>query len=193
MKYFYIVLFFLYSTVCIAQNEIVSNESSSAYFKNNDISDYSLKDDSLKRVRIFLSSVIKHDEKKQSMKQILALYAKLPKAKLDYKLGKYMAPVGAVTTIGGGSLVYSALKGKQGSALVKGKTYDYKIRSLPKLLVGLGLFAGGLCLIEFSNELINTSVEIYNYKNNPKKRIGFVQKGEVGLTPMGNIGFIMKF
>ena len=35
MKYFYIVLFFLYSTVCIAQNEIVSNESSLAYFKNN--------------------------------------------------------------------------------------------------------------------------------------------------------------
>lgn len=77
-------------------------------------------------------------------------------------MGGYLKPLGALVSVGGIGLSYIAIKGKPASVVVEGKTYDYSIRSLPKLLAGLGGFVGGICLMEFGHELQESAVDVYN-------------------------------
>lgn len=109
-----------------------------------------------------------------------------------YRFGGYLKPLGVVTSMGGIALSYLALKGKSASAVVEGKTYNYTIRSMPQLILGLSGFVGGICLMEFGHELQATSIDIYN-ANLHKPKVTFFKKASFGITPQGNIGLSAHF
>jgi hypothetical protein len=68
--------------------------------------------------------------------------------------------------IGGGIyLGYDAIKGTPKTFTdVDGKVYPYTIRPIFQLLGGIGVFATGVCLFEFSNEFSEKSVHLYHKK-----------------------------
>lgn len=147
--------------------------------------------DTLTFRRVFLNTRVYQNGTWLSNTKVRALYKDTWQPKIKFNWGTYMKPAGPVVALGGFYLAYDAIKGVPASATIDGKTYDYTIRSLPKLLVGLSLIVGGGCIIESSNELIQHSVEIYNRGENTKKTSS-IQKIDFGLTPSNQIGFVMK-
>lgn len=147
--------------------------------------------DTLTYKRVFLNTRVYQNGTLLSSTQVKDLYKNTTQSKIKFNWGTYMKPVGPVVVLGGVYLAYDAIKGVPASATIDGKTYDYTIRSLPKLLVGLSLIVGGGCIIESSNELIQHSVEIYNQSIHGK-RTSSIQKIDFGLTPSNQIGFVMK-
>lgn len=147
--------------------------------------------DTLTFRRVFLNTRVYQNGTWLSNAKVKALYKYTWQPKIKFNWGTYMKPVGPVVVLAGVYLAYDAIKGVPASATVDGKTYDYTIRSLPKLLIGLGLVVGGGSMIESSNELIQHSVEIYNQSKKTKKTSA-IQKVDFGLTPSNQIGFMMK-
>lgn len=150
--------------------------------------------DTLTTKRVFLTTKIYRNGFKLSNKKILSLYEDTWQPKVKYKWGYYMNPVAPVVTIAGIGMAAVALKGQNASSIVKGSEVHYKIRSLPKLLVGIGIAAAGLCMIESSNELVKHSVDIYNAKlKNQKPLASFIQKVNFGITESNGVGLILRF
>jgi hypothetical protein len=151
--------------------------------------------DTLTTKRVFLTTKIYRNGFKLSHKKILGLYQDTWQPKVKYKWGYYMNPVAPVVTIAGVGLAAVALKGQNASAVVKGREVQYKIRSMPKLLIGIGIAAAGLCMIESSNELVQHSVDIYNakLKNNQKPLASFIQKVNFGITDSNGLGLTLRF
>lgn len=98
-----------------------------------------------------------------------------------------------VLAVGGLALGAVALKGTKttSSLTINDKTsdYTYTVRSKPKLAAGLVLLAGGLCLFEWSNDLLAKSARLYNW-DQVKKAGGL--KAQLGVTQDG-VGLVMKF
>lgn len=115
----------------------------------------------------------------------MSLYKDTWQPRVKYNWGHYMNPVGPVVAVAGIGLAIVALKGVDASTVVDGKRIDYKIRSLPKLLMGLGLTVGGICIIESSNELIEHSADIYNQKVKNSKKTSYIDHIKLGLTDNG--------
>lgn len=126
------------------------------------------------------------------LKTLKALFKDNAAAARKHRLGSYVKPLGALVSVGGLGLSYIAIKGKPASVVVEGKTYDYAIRSLPKLLAGIGGFVGGICLMEFGHELQGSAVDVYN-AGLGKKRVSLLKNASLGITPSGNIGLFAKF
>jgi hypothetical protein len=145
--------------------------------------------DSLYTKRVFLATHIYKDGIKLSNAKVTKLYKDTWQPQIKYKWSNILKPIGPVVALGGVGLAYVALKGVDATAIVDGKTVDYKIRSLPKLLIGLGLVVGGLSMVESSNELAQHSVDIYNSMLSPAKKVGYVDKIKFGLTESNAIGF----
>lgn len=129
------------------------------------------------------------DGLKLSNNKITMLYKDTWQPKIKYKWSNILKPIGPVVTIGGIGLTATALKGVNATTIIDGQTIDYKIRSLPKLLMGLGLVVGGLSMIESSNELAQHSVDIYNSMLKTTKKVGYVDKIKFGITQSNAIGF----
>ncbi len=151
---------------------------------------FSQKNDSLSAKRAFLVTHIYKDGLKLSNKNITALFKKTEQAKIKYKWSNILKPVGPVVAVGGFGIAYVALKGKDATATVDGKEVDYKVRSLPKLLMGLGLIVGGLSMIESSNELAQHSVDIYN--SSLSKKTSYINKIQFGFTDSSGLGFTIS-
>lgn len=150
--------------------------------------------DTLTTKRAFLTTKIYRNGFKLSHSRILSLYKDTWKPKVKYKWGFYMNPVAPVVTIAGVGLAAVGLKGHDASAVVNGKEVQYKIRSLPKLLIGLGVATVGICMIESSNELVQHSVDIYNAKlKNQKPNTSIIQKVNFGFTESSGIGLTLRF
>jgi hypothetical protein len=150
--------------------------------------------DSLTAKRVFITTKVYRNGFKLSHSKILSLYKDTWQPKVKYKWGFYMNPVAPVVTVAGVGLAAIALKGTDATAIVKGKEVQYKIRSLPKLLIGLGLAGAGLCMIESSNELVQHSVDIYNAKlKNQKPATSFIQKVDFGFTESNGVGLTVRF
>ncbi len=150
--------------------------------------------DTLTTKRVFLTTKIYRNGFKLSNKKILSLYNDTWQPKVKYKWGYYMNPVAPIVTIAGIGMAAIALKGQNASAIVKGSEVQYKIRSMPKLLVGIGIAAAGFCMIESSNELVQHSVDIYNAKLKSQKPLAsFIQKVNFGITESNGIGLILRF
>lgn len=96
------------------------------------------------------------------------------------------APIIAASGIALGAI---ALKGKAGTYETEDQTYHYIRRSKPQLAAGLVLLAGGLCLFEWSNDLLAKSVRLYNW-DQIRKAGGM--KAQVGVTSDG-VGLVVKF
>ncbi|MBA4852594.1 hypothetical protein [Emticicia sp. BO119] len=150
--------------------------------------------DTLTAKRVFITTKIYRNGFKLSHGKILSLYKDTWQPKVKYKWGYYMNPVAPVVTVAGIGLAVVALKGKDATAIVKGNEVQYKIRSLPKLLIGIGLAGAGLCMIESSNELVQHSVDIYNAKlKNQKPAISFIQQINFGFTESNGVGLTLRF
>jgi hypothetical protein len=147
--------------------------------------------DTLSYKRVFLTTHIYQNGLWISDKKVREIYKNTWQSKIKFRWASYMKPAGPVVAAGGIYLVYKAIKGVPASAVIEGKTYDYKIRSLPKLLIGLSLIIGGGCIVESSNELIQRSVIIYN-QIPKKKKVTMIDRIEWGITPSNQIGFVMK-
>ena len=147
------------------------------------------KSDSLYAKRVFLATYIYKDGAKLSNKKILQLFKNTPQSKIKYHWSSILKPIGPVVAVGGVGLAYIALKGKDATALVEGKAVDYKIRSLPKLLIGLGLVVGGLSMVESSNELTQNSVNLYNSSPKTQPKVSGIDNIKFGITQSNGIGF----
>lgn len=150
---------------------------------------FSQKIDSLFAKRIFLATHIYQNREKLSDKKISSIYKDTWQPKIKYKWSKVLKPIGPVVALAGIGVSYIALKGVDASTIVDGITVDYKIRSLPKLFMGLGLFAGGISIIESSNELAQHSVDIYNSMLIPKNNTSYIKSIKFGITESHAIGF----
>lgn len=153
---------------------------------------FAQKPDSLYAKRVFLATHIYKDGIKLSSGKITKIFSKTEQSKIKYKWSNILKPVGPVVAIGGVGLAYVALKGVDATAIVEGQEVDYKIRSLPKLLIGLSLVVGGLSMVESSNELAQHSVDIYNSKLNESKKTSYINKVQFGLTESNAVGFTIS-
>jgi hypothetical protein len=150
---------------------------------------FAQKRDSLYTKRVFLATYIYKDGIKLSNAKVSSIFIDTWQSDIKYKWSNILKPIGPVVAVGGVGLAYVALKGVDATAVIDGKTVDYKIRSLPKLLLGLGLVVGGLSMVESSNELAQHSVEIYNSMLNAKPKASHIDKIKFGLTESKAIGF----
>lgn len=145
--------------------------------------------DTLYAKRVFLATHIYKDEVKLSNGKLTKLFSNTEQSKIKYRWSTILKPIGPVVAIGGVGLAYIALKGVDATAIIDGEPVDYKIRSLPKLLIGLGLVVGGLSMVESSNELAQHAVDIYNAKLKANTKTSYINKIQFGLTQSNAIGF----
>jgi hypothetical protein len=77
---------------------------------------------------------------------------------------KILMPVGAGVTAAGLALTVQALIGKKQVRTLDQVQYTYYKRPVINLLAGVGLIAGGFCLMEWGNDKKNKSVHLFNMK-----------------------------
>jgi hypothetical protein len=130
-------------------------------------------EDSLFVKRKILHTEIYKNSLPLTNKRILELYKGNKQATTKFKWGNAMKPLGIPVAIGGIALATIAIRGEDRVTLIDGKEYPYIARSLPKLLIGLGIFVGGGCLIESSNELVANSARVYNGNLKSTKKISY--------------------
>jgi hypothetical protein len=153
--------------------------------------------DSLTTKRKVLSTSIYRDGTKLSSAAVRALYQDNKKARTNYLSGQILMPLGPVISTTGIALGYVAIKGKSASANIhynqKDITVRYVIRNRTKLAAGLGLFVGGIVLLEFSNEFTVRSTRRFN--STPKDLPSAARKPSFhfGITPSGNLGVFARF
>lgn len=149
--------------------------------------------------RHFLTTSIYKDGRTLSRSEIVGNYQTTPESISKYRWGTAIIPVGTVIAVAGIAFGYIAVKGEPATEMVRGirtpadsnppdVQVNYTKRSVPAILAGLGLFAGGMCLLELSNELIGKSAYVYNAKLKDSKKVSFIYKARLGITPSGNLG-----
>lgn len=95
--------------------------------------------------------------------------------------------------VGGGIyLVYDAIKGTPMLAYIDGVAYPYSVRPIKNVIAGLGIFAIGICLFEYSHEFKAKSVELYNNKLKGSKRAQNI-KLDFGIIEDNRLGIRAKF
>ncbi len=149
--------------------------------------------DTLQSKRGLLSTAVYQGEVKLRPKSVLTLYQEDAVARRRYKTGRALLPVGPLVSLAGIGLTAIALKGTPdtGVARVDGQRIDVEFisRSRVKLAAGLGLFLGGIVLVEAANELIGNSVIRFN--NNLKNKQAATLN--LGITPSGGVGMYVRF
>jgi len=153
---------------------------------------YAQKPDTLYAKRVFLSTYLYKDEIKLSGRKLTKIFSTTKQSKIKYRWSNILKPIGPVVAISGVGLAYVALKGVNATATIEGQKVDYKVRSLPKLLIGLCLVIGGLSMVESSNELAQHAVDIYNTKLKSTHKISYIDKIQFGLTESNALGFTIS-
>lgn len=125
---------------------------------------------------------------KLSYRALKGMYYDTPAA-VPLQWSKAMRIAAPIAAVGGITLGAIALKGTPTTAVIEGKAYDYTVRNKPKLAAGLVLLAGGLCLFEWSNDLLAKSARLYNLD---QIRKAGKMKAQVGVTGDG-VGLVVKF
>jgi hypothetical protein len=153
--------------------------------------------DSLFFRRHVLTTSLYHHGQKATQSLLIEKLRPLPKAYQAFRISQVIRPAGAILAATGLAAAYLGIKGRQVSTMIRGKTVnspevqiEYTDRSLPKTLGGVGLFLGGLCLMEFANELTAKSVTIYNGKVGSRKWVAQSVQVQVGITTSGGVGLI---
>lgn len=161
--------------------------------------------DSLRGGRSLLTMAIYKGSERLSYADVRALYASNRKATRQLQWGRALRPVAPVLMLAGLAVGYMGLRGEQKTAFIRGVgtrqqpvvpdvEANYVQRSLPKTVLGLGLFLGAFCLIEQANEFTANSVRLYNAKPAPIRRpLARVDHLNIGLTSTGNLGLEAHF
>ncbi|QIP13919.1 hypothetical protein G8759_15520 [Spirosoma aureum] len=160
--------------------------------------------DSLVAKRGLLTTAIYKNNERQSNAAVRSLYQSNPKALAQHRWGNLLKPIGPIMIISGLAIGYLGIRGEQQKAFIRGigtKTQpnvpdvevEYTKRSLPKTLLGLGLFIGAFYMIERSNELTSASVNLYNAKPSPIRDLSRLEKLKLGITSTGNVGLEAQF
>lgn len=153
--------------------------------------------DSLTTKRKVLSTSIYRDGTKLSSEAIRTLYRENKKARKSYTSGQILTPLGPLISATGIALGYVAIKGKSASVNIhynqKDITAKYTIRDRTKLAAGVGLFIGGIVLLEFSNELIVRSTRRFNSELKYLQVADRKPSLHFGVTPSGNLGVFACF
>ncbi len=132
---------------------------------------------------ILLTSVYDNG-KKLSYGELSSLYQNTPKATGQLKWARATRLYSPVIAIGGVVLGAVALTGKQHTAVINDVSYDYTVRSKAQLVGGVLLLAGGMCLFEFSNDLMARSAKTYNQSITSKSNRNTF-KARLRVTPVG--------
>ena len=197
-----VVMLLVVSKDCLAQHKEIAFVSTTASINVSDNQEefkptkiFPTKDpsDSLHYKRNIFGGRFYQKDSVMGKKKMLRLFKDNPKLSKQYRFGRILSPVGPLVSVGGVALSYLALKGNQFSVNVEGQNYDYTVRSVPQLIAGIGAFVGGLCLIEWSNEMLSKSADRYNKNLEKSKKTGLIQHINLGITPSGNLGLWAKF
>jgi hypothetical protein len=160
--------------------------------------------DSLVAKRGLLTTTIYKNNERQSNAAVRSLYQSNPKALAQHRWGNILKPIGPVMIISGLAIGYLGIRGEQQKAFIRGigtkaqpnvpdVEVEYTKRSLPKTLLGLGLFIGAFYMIERSNELTAASVNLYNAKPSPIRDLSRLDNLKLGITSTGNFGLEAQF
>ena len=153
--------------------------------------------------RLFTTKVYKKGEQ-LSNEAVINLLQDTRRAQKMFRLGNVLKPVASVLALSGIAVGYLGIKGTEKTAMIRGIgtkanpnvpdiEVAYTSRSLPKLLAGLGLFVGSMCVLELSNQLTAKSVVLYNTKSVSQKSISQVMTIKAGLTSTGSLGLEANF
>lgn len=148
--------------------------------------------------RIFSTNVYEKGQKLTNS-AVIKLLEDTRQAKKKFQLSILMKPAAALLAVSGVWLGYEGIKGTEQTAMIRGVRtpgnsnvpdvqVNYVKRSLPKVLGGLGLFLGGLLLVELSNDLTAKSVVLYNVKSVSRTSVSMIKTVKVGLTTSGGLG-----
>jgi hypothetical protein len=134
---------------------------------------------------------------KLTSESVRNLYRNDAPASRLYGRGKVLQPLGPLVSLAGVALSYVAIKGKPASEVVVYRndyfTVNYTKRSRPLFFGGLGLFAGGIVLVELSEEFINRSVMQYNMQLRSRQSGIARPTLHFGVTPSAGIGVYARF
>lgn len=144
--------------------------------------------DSIYTERVFLQTNAYRNQIKLSKSKFSALLKDSQKWSRKNTRANIMIPVSPVVMAGGIYLAYDGIKGIPAVEVVNEKEYPYTIRSLPKLLGGLGTFAVGVMLLESGNEIKTNAAKWYN-GNYSKKSVSY----SAFIAPSGLVGVRMNF
>lgn len=161
-----------------------------------------LNTDSLWSKRGFITSSVYYNGSKLSNSALKEMLRPLPKSFNSYRLSQILKPIGPVFTIAGILVAVNGVKGKPAITKVRDNRTPtnpsrpiievaYTKRSLPQIIGGIGLFVGGICLIELSNELLSKSIKFHTINSNKSKSTFITLK--IGITPSGGIGMSTQF
>ena len=199
-------------TVAVGQTSLTSTELSEAVgiefqvqsaYRHTDLP-VADKPDSLVAKRSFLSTAITQPGKKLDRGSIVSILEVTPKAQQLYRRSQLIKPLGPLLAGAGLAIGYVAIKGTPMTAIARGihtptnpnvpdVTIEYTHRSLPLLVGGLGLFVGGLCLIEMSNDLAAKSIQLYNATVIPLRLSSHLDTIKLGITSSGQVGLEAHF
>ncbi len=163
---------FILITVCISCCSVLAQNQDTLYAK-----------------RAFFSTYIYKDSVKLSKKAVTQLFHDTWQPRKKYKWSSILKPIGPLATIGGIGLTCVAIKGVNYLTNIEGKQVSYKVISLSQLTVGVGLIVVGYSIIESSNLLTRSSVDVYNNMLRESKKTGYINKIQFGLTKDNAIGF----
>ncbi|MFC5412583.1 hypothetical protein ACFPMF_24880 [Larkinella bovis] len=159
-------------------------------------------DDSLWSKRGFITTSIYHRDGKLSNATIREMFQTSPKALANYRWGQILKPIGPLVSVAGVVIAYNGLKGYKDVATVQTRRtatnpsqeidVAYTVRSLPKILGGIGLFVGGICLLELSNELTAKSAKLFIVRFSTQNSLPPCTV-KLGMTASGNLGLEARF
>jgi len=160
--------------------------------------------DSLIVRRSLLAAFIYKNGVRLPRKSVMQDLRPMPKSVTQFRWARLLKPVGPLVALSGLAVGYVGIKGVPASAVIRGKRtaatpnppteqVNYTIRSLPELVAGVGLFVGGLCLVELSHELMTKAVKPYNKEVGMRQKTTFLHATKFGFTPSGNLGFYARF
>lgn len=160
--------------------------------------------DSLIARRRFLTTVFYRNGKRLRNTTVIRSFLSNRKSVNQFQWGHVLNPIGPLVSLSGLAIGHLAVQGTTHKAPISGiRTpatpypddieVEYKKRNLPLLLAGLGIFVGGICLIEISNDLMRKPADTYNATLKKQPKTAFLSRVRLEITPNGNLGLLARF
>ncbi len=178
------ILFLSLAIPAVSQSFVTNNQQ----VRGNRVDQASIIDTVTVRRNALATAIYNSQGEKMTHRELRRLYYNTPAA-APLKWSQSMRIAAPIATAGGIALGAIALKGTVRTYEANDRTYYYTRRSKPNLAAGLVLLAGGLCLFEWSNDLLAKSARLYNLE---QVRKAGRMKAQVGVTGDG-VGLLVKF